>query len=128
MSGGEMAEWLGALRELHGAMLDDAQSVGYGTCIVEDPRDFTPDPECSTPEERARWAADCKRAERGEPKETQTRCHGAAGEHKGEQVQLIVTPSGYGLGTYVVRDEAAADYAEQLGTIIGQIEAWRRDR
>jgi len=36
--------------------------LGYGAFPGGDPRLFTPDLECSTPEEQARWKADCKLA------------------------------------------------------------------
>jgi hypothetical protein len=76
-----------------------APEESYGAGAGCDPREFTPDPECSTEEERARHAADCEKAARGEPIDTLTGCHveGAA----------LVSYQGWGLGTYVYRDEEA---------------------
>lgn len=76
-----------------------APEESYGAGAGCDPREFTPDPECSTEEERARHAADCEKAVRGEPIDTLTGCHveGAA----------LVNYQGWGLGTYVYHDEEA---------------------
>ena len=76
-----------------------APEESYGAGAGCDPRDFTPDPECSTEEERARHATDREKAARGEPIDTLTGCHveGAA----------LVNYQGWGLGTYVYRDEEA---------------------
>lgn len=38
----------------------------YGAPLVDDPRDYTPDMECCTPEEVATWDEACKKAEAGE--------------------------------------------------------------
>lgn len=43
-----------------------SEETMYGSAHVDDPRDFHPDPECSTPEERAAHAEACRRAEAGE--------------------------------------------------------------
>jgi hypothetical protein len=40
--------------------------MAYGSFLGGDPRDFEPDPECSTDAERARHAADCAAWDRGE--------------------------------------------------------------
>lgn len=44
-----------------------AEDTIYGSGIhCDDPRDFSPDPECSTPEERAAHAEACRKADAGE--------------------------------------------------------------
>lgn len=63
--------------------------VGYGFCCC-DPRDFKPDPECSTEEERQRHANDCAALERGEEVDRHTGCWNTAAGH------------GYGLGSYSI--------------------------
>ena len=100
--------------------------VIYGVPCGGDPRNFTPDPECSTEAERAAHAADCAAWERGE----QTRIapvhvpldmeRSLAGQLKGALSSQLrrdadgyvtgghVTRSGYGLGTSVFVDEEAA--------------------
>jgi len=118
-----MQEWLGELyemvRDLEAAGQDD---VVYGTCCVQDPRDFSPDPECSTEEERAQHKADCERYARGESISTKTRC-----EHVdlGEGRSAVVTPCGYGLGVNALKgNEDAREYADRLTRICGAIEMW----
>lgn len=67
----------------------------YGFFLGGDPRDFTPDDEGATPEERAQWEEDCAKAERGE-RATQA----AACLHLGP---VHLTRAMYGLGTYRFR-------------------------
>lgn len=40
--------------------MNGEEQFGYGLWNPENPNDFTPDPECSSKEERARWKKDCK--------------------------------------------------------------------
>lgn len=47
--------------------VDYASSQTYGSFMGGDPRDFEPDPECSTEAERAAHRRACEAAERGEP-------------------------------------------------------------
>ena len=79
--------------------------VGYGGFHGGDPRNFTPDPECSTEEERAAHRAACGRWDRGEAKEPEPDTHSI---HAGEDGSFLhVALAGYGLGTYVLHDEQA---------------------
>ncbi len=92
-------------------------SPSYGTCHG-DPRNFFPDPECSTEEERALHKADCERAERGEHPTTQTRCYGVVTD----DASLLVMPSGYGLGTnQEPEDETYADIEDRLERAIDHL-------
>jgi hypothetical protein len=45
----------------------EAESETYGGAHVEDPRDFKPDPECSTEAERATWQKAVDAAKAGQP-------------------------------------------------------------
>jgi hypothetical protein len=55
------------VRDLYHALWDRAIDTSYGVaCIVSDPRDWHPDPECTSPEEFAAHADAVKRAEAGE--------------------------------------------------------------
>lgn len=125
MSAPSLGEWFEELSDLH----RDLESMGqgdtvYGTCCVSDPRNFHPDPECSTEAERAAHKADCDRVEAGGVKQTQTSCM-----HIGnEQASVRIQPSGYGLGTNTIPgDPDAADFAERLQRVIRQIEMWREE-
>lgn len=71
----------------------------YGFFPGGDPREFTPDPECSTEEERARWEADCAAWNRGERPDVGPAC---THHDLGDGAQAIFTRSFYGLGTYLV--------------------------
>jgi hypothetical protein len=93
-----------------------APQEGYGSG-GGDPRDFTPDPECSTEEERARHRADCEKAERGEPIDTPTGCH-----FEGD---ALVNYQGWGLGTYTYRDEESVT---RLAAVDADIAAHRARR
>lgn len=121
-------EALDELRALLNDAREQAEEQVYGTCFVDDPRDFSPDAEVCTPEEIERHRDDCARAERGEPRETQTRCYSDTVKHEGRDCAAIVTPSGYGQGVNTVRDERAAEYAERLERAIGMIEVWLGER
>lgn len=107
-------EALDELRTLFGDIQREAEHVGYGNFPGGDPRDFTPDPDCSTAIEQANHKAACEAWDRGE----QTR-------HKGcEWVTpelLMRTP--FGLGSYVIRDEQAADWADRLDRILSRLES-----
>ena len=122
MSAPDVAEWLADLRALHADLLSiGSESPSYGPCFV-DPRQFTPDPECSTEAERALHRADCERLARGEPVSTETRCQF---RNHGTGVTSVTMPSGYGLGINLADgDPQAADAAERLGRVVDSIERW----
>lgn len=117
-----IADVLGELRDL----ANDLQAKGaddtvYGSCFV-DPRNFSPDPECSTEAERELHKADCERLERGEPVTTQTRCYAS---DLGENRTAIVMPAGYGLGVNVCDgDKECSDMAERLYATLRRLESW----
>lgn len=55
------------VRDLYHDLWDRAIDTSYGVaCIVSDPRDWHPDPECTSPEELAAHADAIRRAEAGE--------------------------------------------------------------
>lgn len=82
--------------------------VGYGGFHGGDPRNFTPDPECSTEAERAAHRAACERWDRiqagGEQPTPEPDTHSL---YAAEGMTLHVARAGYGLGTYVIHDEKA---------------------
>lgn len=55
-------EQFAAIEEM---LADNAETQSYGHFYGGDPRDFTPDEECSTPEERAAHKRDCEAMEAG---------------------------------------------------------------
>jgi hypothetical protein len=67
----------------------------YGFFPGGDPRDFTPDPECSTDTERAQHKRDCEAWDRGECPNVN-----AKAPHFKDDTLCHVTPAGYGLGVY----------------------------
>jgi hypothetical protein len=83
-----------------------ATELCYGFFPGGDPRKFTPDEGCCTAEEIARWKEDCARWERGELPLTQTRCF-IREDREGIESDTVtlVTPSGYGLGSYEMEVE-----------------------
>lgn len=105
-----------AVRELRELWLDirrASEETGYGFFCGGDPNDFTPDPECSTEEEQARHKAACEawNAGKGNPNPA-PHCATMNGG---------MPPPGFGLGTYVMRDEQAADWAERLERCINRL-------
>ena len=106
-----------ALVELRDVLNDircEADSSVYGFICVENPNDFTPDPECSTEEERARHKADCEAYSRG-----------AKPSHPGPHCAFMnggKEPPGYGLGTNSITDDRMLDWADRLERCIARIE------
>lgn len=121
-----IGEILEGLRELHADLYQRGEGdTSYGYCFVSDPRKFSPDVDCCTEEEIQRWKDDCARAERGEKRETETRCQVS----RDGDMTVLVTPSGYGLGINVIDgDPDAADVAERLSRQISGLEAWLEER
>ncbi len=74
--------------------------VGYGFFCGGDPRDFSPDPECSTEDEREAHRLACEAWGRGERADAHAGCRASVG---------------FGLGTYTHSDE---DAAELLGRVL----------
>lgn len=74
----------------------DQNSEHYGSWYGGDPRDFTPDPECSTEEERVLHRAACEAAERDEP--------GARDLPRGFIAGTLSRDQRFGLGTTTFRD------------------------
>lgn len=102
------------LRDLLYDIRRASQDVGYGFFPGGDPNEFTPDPECSTEEERARHKSACEEYDKtGQHSHPAPHCKAMNGG---------VEPPGFGLGSYVMRDEQAADWAERLERCINRIE------
>jgi len=108
-------EALDELRTLFGDMMREAEDVGYGNFPGGDPRDFSPDPECSTGVEQANHKAACEAWDRGE----QTQHKGC--EWLSPDLHIMRTP--FGLGGYVMRNPWAADVAERIERILNRLES-----
>ena len=106
------AEAVVELRELLYDLRRSCEDTGYGFFPGGDPNDFTPDPECSTEEERARHKEACA----AWPRVIHAAPHCAI-MNGGKE------PPGFGLGTYVMHDENAADWAERLERCINRLES-----
>ncbi len=121
--GAYIHETLAELRSLLNDAREAGNSSSYGVCLG-DPRDFTPDHECSTEAEREAHRVDCERADRGEPPLTRTACHGVVVPPDG---LAIITPGGYGLGVNTIEDPAMQDIAERLERIEAELTRWVHD-
>lgn len=89
---------------------NEAECPTYGAFIGGDPRDFTPDPECSTAEERAAHKAACEAWAAG----STAPCRAdSEGSHDGE-VFVHRTRAGFGLGAQIYRDPEMAALAAAL--------------
>ncbi len=96
-------EALEELRELLRDLRMSQTDQCYGFFRGGDPNNFTPDPECSTEEERARHKEACEKW----PDVV----------HPAPHCQLGFTreaPPGFGLGVNTVEDETVADWADRL--------------
>lgn len=82
----------------------------YGHYLGGDPRHFTPDPECSTDQERAAHKAACELWDRGERVEFEAHRHEAS-PIDGGGVALVSYDGAFGLGTL---REPVDDMAEAL--------------
>lgn len=116
----------------HGSMVDDhrgllsavfdemrsnleAYSSHYGAFQGGDPRDFTPDSECSTEEERVAWAEACRRAEADEPG---ARALVVARPTVPDGQVVLGFPQVFGLGTTYSPDAALQTLTQQLAAML----------
>jgi hypothetical protein len=98
------------LREIADRLRSEGEHPVYGYFPGGDPRDFSPDPECSTDEEQAAWRAACEAWESGVKHDVGGPCQWA-----GDKDAVVkTTTSHYGLGTYVMRDETMSKLAQDL--------------
>lgn len=114
----------------------DDEQIGYGAFHGGDPRQFTPDPECSTEEERAAHKAACDAWDRGDEVEIRGGCEyrevepgselsaaveevrkGAAVATTGPAVVRVQRQT-FGLGTYVCRDPQVTEIVERINAAI----------
>lgn len=96
----------------------------YGNPVCDDPRDFSPDPECCTPEEIARWKEACERAERGEKVEVPQ--HQWFSDKDG-MICCHVNSNPWGIGIYIYRDEALTKLKEKLKEAVEIIERYNKE-
>ena len=86
------------------------EDVNYGYPVVEDPRDFSPDPECCNPEEIAAHKAACEAWERGE-RPTREPTHETIAD--GETL-IRLTRAPWGIGVSTLRDPQAVALLAQV--------------
>lgn len=101
-----------------------ACTESYGHFMGGDPRDFQPDPECSTEAERAQHKADCEAWERGE----QVPVDGAYSESKttdesGRTVYLSGHHAVYGLGGMTIRDPLLKAFCVEMERAAAELKA-----
>ena len=108
------AEALDELREVARQLRSSAYDQSYGFFHGGDPRDFSPDPECSTEEERQRHLAACASWSAGKGNPDPAPHCGLGG--------LRVPPPGFGLGVNTHIDEDALDWAERIERCVARLE------
>ena len=102
------AKAIAVLQEVLPIVQDMVECDGYGFFIGGDPRKFTPDPECSTEQEQAKWKADCEAWDRGEQVDTSGNVGRWVSEH------MHIRPGGYGLGTYTFEDPQVVALVQRI--------------
>jgi len=108
-------EALEELREIARQLRSDADQSVYGFICVEDPNDFSPDPECSTDEERERHRAACEQFKKTGKDSTAPGAH-CAFMNGGKE------PPGYGMGMNSIQDEEKLDWADRIERCIARLE------
>lgn len=108
-----LAEALETLRLVVGPESEDEM---YGAFHGGDPRDFTPDPECSTEAERSAHAVACKKAEESGAARLLPDTHSF--ERLGEDAAVHIARAGFGLGTTVFRNEALCEAMDIIGAAL----------
>lgn len=105
-------EAIDELRQLTREFQERAEELHYGFFLGGDPRDFSPDPECSTEQERAAHKAACDEWNAGNRVTVpMPQCM------RGDP-----TVVGFGLGVTVMEDPVAADAADRLARILDRLE------
>jgi len=130
---------LGLLKRARDLLAVEAYGQSYGYFLGGDPRNFTPDYECSTEAERACHAADCAAWDRGEHVSSPNGCEvmtAADAGVDGPRVNLLTGESrtvepgslilvarcSYGLGVTAWRDEEAVADLADLNKLIARME------
>lgn len=106
-----------------------AEECYYGAYNGGDPRDFHPDPECSTDEERALWEADCAAWEAGNPVDRGPSHVPLDQATDSDPAATVYYPGGgghktvqhYGLGTVTFRDPELMRMAQDLDDWIDRV-------
>lgn len=95
----------------------------YGSFHGGDPRDFKPDPECSTDEERKAWREACAKAKKDDKARSLDDTHRWLPLEKGGAMHVQL--SGFGLGSYRWRNPKAE---KALAIVRASIKALSRRR
>lgn len=117
------------LRSIADRIRLESDQTSYGSFLGGDPREFSPDPECCTPEEMERHAADCASWEAGNhvdrgpnhlPLGTPTETPPDAIVHyRGGGGHITVNH--YGLGVTTYQDPTLLKLAQDLDDVIDRI-------
>jgi len=130
---------LGLLKRARDLLDVEADGQSYGYFLGGDPRNFTPDHDCSTEAERACHAADCAAWDRGEHASSPNGCEvmtAADAGVDGSRVNpltgesrtiepgslVLATRCSYGLGVTTWRDEEAVADLADLNKLIARME------
>lgn len=129
----DIRDTLDAVREF---LPTDEEQVSYGAFPGGDPREFSPDEECSTEAERAAHRAACDAWDRGEQIECVGGCEerdvepgaeitaGAAAIRNGAATATVsaghvrIAWQTFGLGTYTFRDPQVVEIRERIASAI----------
>jgi len=121
-------EEIDMLREIADRVRNEADFSYYGSYNGGDPREFCPDVECSTDDERALHAADCAAWERGEYIDRGSHHQPLDAVTVGTQVLEVHSEMGayktvhhYGLGMVTYVDEELVKIAQDLDDVIDRI-------
>jgi hypothetical protein len=122
-------------------LYERSEETAYGPGPTEDPHDFTPDPECATPEEIERHRLACEAWARGDamtldaawtgwPSEEEAKAYVRSCMERGATAATISGPGadphrwivhchvgGWGFGTYTLRDPEMLEMARKLEAI-----------
>lgn len=115
-----MSKALAVLKRILPMVEAQTKQIGYGFFPGGDPREFTPDEECSTPEEQAKWKADCEAYGKGEIGKQPSTGRGTHDEQGRLTSHLLV--GGYGLGTYTYEDPEGAALVAEIREAIAELE------
>jgi len=114
--------WFNSLTEMRTIFTEEAEGVSYGGYPGGDPRDFTPDGECCTPEEIAAHKAACEAWERGDFTEPRHGRHAVEIALKDGTKAVghgCINP--YGIGVYTYHNEESARARDAAALLLGYV-------
>lgn len=108
-------ELLAALQESRKFVERQLHDGGYGFYRPANPHDFSPDPDCCSPEEIAAHKADCEAFDRGEYIDDQAQKSGWS-----EDGTMHVTRNSWGIGVFTYTDQEVAEAIEMIDSAIAK--------